>query len=157
MIRPFLAVGAALLVLPAVGLAQAPEQRRAAEAFMGAAQAQDHKTALLLMDSEIQIQFPQPQGAVAPGVGQGQPFVIGYLDGLFGAEHELRVDSDSDSQQGDAVRFRAHGLRSLDPYVIDVLVRGGQVVRVTVIPGDHAGPAPLAQSARAPTPWPPAL
>jgi hypothetical protein len=146
MIRLFLAVGAALLLAPTIGLAQAAQQRRAAEAFMTAVQTLDHRTALLLMDSKVQIQFQQPPGGDGPGLGQGQPFVIGYLDGLFGADRELRVDGDS--PQGDAVRFRAHDLRSLDPFVIDVVVHGGRVVRVTVIPGDQTGPAALAQGAR---------
>jgi hypothetical protein len=147
MIRLSLAAGAALLilVLPTAGRAQGLQQRRAAEAFMTAAQTQDHKTALLLMDTQVQIQFPKPPGGGdGTDVGQGQPFVMGYLDGLFGADRELRLDGDS--PQGDAVRFRAHDLRSLDPYVIDVVVRGGQVVKVTVVPGDQAGPSALAQS-----------
>ena len=76
--------------------------------------------------------------------------MIGYLDGLFGADRELRVDGDS--QRGDAVRFRAHDLHSMDPYVIDVVVRGGQVVQVTVVTGAQAGPGDLAQSGLAPAP-----
>ena len=53
MIRSPLAavVGAALLFLPAAGQADTPSPQRAAEAFMLAAQTQDHKTALLLLDA----------------------------------------------------------------------------------------------------------
>jgi len=154
MIRLSLAAGVALLALPpAVGWAQAPQQLRAAEAFMTAAQTQDHKTALLLMDSQVEIQFPKPPGGGdGAGVGQGQPFVMGYLDGLFGADRELRIDNES--PRGDAVRFNAHDLRSLDPYMIDVVVRGGQVVKVTVAPGDQAGPSALAQTGGRPSPHP---
>jgi len=130
MIRPFVCFAAALALAPTAGLAQAPMQQRAAEAFMTAIQTQDHKTALLMLDAKVLIQFPQAPGATAQGQGQGQPFVIGYLDGLFGADHELRVDSDV--ARGDIIRFLAHDLRSKDPYVIDVVVRGSQVVLVNI-------------------------
>ncbi len=150
MIRPLTtaAVCALLGFAPTAGRAQASEQRRAAEAFMTAAQTQDHKTALLLLDADVQIQFSPGSAGGRPGQGEGQPFVMGYLDGLFGAARELRVDGDS--LQGDAVRFRAHDLRSLDPYIIDVEVRDGRVVSVSVNPGALAGPAALAQEEQTP-------
>lgn len=131
MLSPLMIIAAvAMGSAPVSALAQAPDQRRAAEAFLLAAQTQDHKTALMLLDSQATIDFPEGLAGGSPGQGQGQPFVIGYLDGLFGDERELRVDSEID--HGAAVRFLAHDARSLDPFAIDVTVQDGQVVRVTV-------------------------
>ncbi len=141
MIRSFLtaAVGAAFLLLPTAGRADAPSQSQVADAFIAAAQAQDHKAALKLLDAQVEIEFPTTLTGGRPGAAQGQPFVIGYLDGLFGSDHPLNVDSHS--PRGDAVRFQAHDQRSLDCYAIDVQVRGGQVVRVTVLSQVTAGQA----------------
>ena len=130
MIRSTLTAAAALALMPAIARADATPQSQVADAFIAAAQAQDHRAALKLLDARVEIEFPATAGG-APGAAGGQPFVIGYLDGLFGSDHPLNVDSQS--QNGDAVRFQAHDQRSLDRYAIDVEVRGGQVVRLSVV------------------------
>lgn len=130
MIRSVLTVAGAvaLLALPAAGMAQ--PRGDVAGAFIAAAQAQDRKAALALLDAGVSIEFPAAPGDSRPGHAEGQPFVIGYLDGLFGSARNLSLDGQS--ERGDAVRFLAHDGRSLDRYAIDVEVRGDRVVRVTV-------------------------
>ena len=115
------AILVALLALPVVAAAE--PQTDVADAFMAAAKAQDRKAALSLLAADVAIEFPT-------GHGQGQPFVIGYLDGLFDAGRGLSVDSAAAS--GDSVRFLAHEDRSQDRYAIDVKIRDHQVVKVTV-------------------------
>lgn len=125
---------AGLLIAPTFAFAQAPQgtgaQKDVAAAFIAAARAQDRQATLQLLDSEVFIEFPATPDQSPPGRGEGQPFVIGYLDGLFDADHGLSLDS-SDAN-GDAVRFLAHDDRSKARYAIDVEVRNQRVVRVTV-------------------------
>lgn len=118
---------AAFLALPIAAVAAEPQktqpQKDVADAFMAAAKTQDRKAALSLLAADVSIEFPT-------GHAQGQPFVIGYLDGLFDAGRGLSLDSAAAS--GDSVRFLAHEGRSQDRYAIDVVVRDRQVVKVTV-------------------------
>ena len=125
MIRPFCAsaVLAALLALPAIAAAE--PQKDVADAFMAAAKTQDHKATLSLLAADVSIEFPT-------GRGEGQPFVIGYLDGLFDADRGLSLDSAG--AEGDSVRFLAHEDRSQERYAIEVEIRNHQVVKVTVNP-----------------------
>ena len=88
-----------------------------------AARTQDRKATLSLLAADVSIEFPT-------GRGEGQPFVIGYLDGLFDADRGLSLDSAG--AEGDSVRFLAHEDRSQDRYAIAVEVRNHQVVKVTV-------------------------
>jgi hypothetical protein len=133
---PALILAAALLAALARPTASLADDRAAgapsdvARAFMAAARAQDRQGVLQLLDREVLIEFPS--GAAGPPRvrEQGQPFVIGYLDGLFDRERGLSLDATS--VRGDAVRFVAHDARSDAPYVIDVEVRDQRVVRVTV-------------------------
>ena len=135
---------AAILAAAASGSASA-EPRKAepqddtAGAFIAAAQAQDHKSAIDLLAADAAIDFPTGADLGRQGHGEGQPFVIGYLDGLFDAGRGLSVDSAA--PEGDAVRFLAH--RSNDRYAIDVEVRDHQVVKVTVNLEDRAALAAL--------------
>jgi hypothetical protein len=115
------AVLAAFLALPIAAAAE--PQKDVADAFMAAAKAQDRKAALSLLAADVSIEFPT-------GHAEGQPFVIGYLDGLFDAGRGLSLDSAA--AVGDSVRFLAHEDRSQDHYAIDVVVRDRQVVKVTV-------------------------
>ena len=115
------AVLAAMLALPVVAAAE--PQKDVADAFIAAAKTQDRKAALNLLAADVSIEFPT-------GHGQGQPFVIGYLDGLFDAGRGLSLDSAAAS--GDSVRFLAHEGRSQDRYAIDVQIKDHQVVKVTV-------------------------
>jgi len=110
--------------------ASAEPQTDVADAFIAAAQTQDHRSALGLLAADAAIDFPTGANLGRQGHGEGQPFVIGYLDGLFGAERGLSVDSAA--PDGDAVRFLAHEAGSSDRYAIDVEVRNHQVVKVTV-------------------------
>ncbi len=124
---------AALVVLPAAASAQSlhgEPQKDVAGAFIAAAKAQDRKAALSLLAADVAIEFPT-------GRGQGQPFVIGYLDGLFDADRGLLLDSSA--EQGDSVRFLAHEGRTSDRYAIEVQVRDHQVVKVTVDLQQQAG------------------
>ena len=125
MIRPFCAsaVLAVLLALPA--LAGAEPQKDVADAFMAAAKTQDRKATLSLLAADVSVEFPT-------GRGEGQPFVIGYLDGLFDADRGLSLDSAG--AEGDSVRFLAHEDRTQDRYAIEVEIRNHQVVKVTVNP-----------------------
>jgi hypothetical protein len=126
---------------PKVESLQVEPQKEVADAFIAAAQAQDRQTALSLLAADVSIAFPAGADRGRQGHGEGQPFVIGYLDGLFRAERGLSVDSAA--PEGDAVRFLAHERRSQDRYAIDVEVRGGQVVRLTVNLQDQAALAAL--------------
>jgi hypothetical protein len=140
MIRQILiaAILAAAAATPGVASAE-PTQDNVAGAFIAAAQAQDHRSALGLLAADAAIDFPTGAGLGRQGHGEGQPFVIGYLDGLFDAGRGLSVDSAA--PEGDAVRFLAH--RSNDRYAIDVEVQGHQVVKVTVNLQDRAALAAL--------------
>ena len=131
---------AAILAAAAASAAASAEPRRdVAGAFIAAAQAQDNKSALGLLAADAVIDFPTGADRGRQGHGEGQPFVIGYLDGLFDAGRGLSVDSAA--PEGDAVRFLAH--RSNDRYAIDVEVRDHQVVKVTVNLEDRAALAAL--------------
>jgi hypothetical protein len=126
------------------GAASAEPQKDVAGAFIAAARAQDRQAALSLLAADVAIEFPTGADLGRQGYGEGQPFVLGYLDGLFDAGRGLSVDSAA--PQGDAVRFRAHEHRSNDRYAIDVEVRNRQVVKVTVNLEDRAALAALEPS-----------
>jgi len=130
------AVLAAFMALPIAAAAE--PQTEVANAFIAAAKAQDRKAALSLLAADVAIEFPT-------GHAQGQPFVIGYLDGLFDAGRGLSLDSAA--AVGDKVRFLAHEDRSQDRYAIDVEVRNHQVVKVTVNLEDRPTLAALTPSA----------
>lgn len=130
------AILAAFMALPLAAAAE--PQQDVANAFMAAAKAQDRKAALSLLAADVAIEFPT-------GHAQGQPFVIGYLDGLFDAGRGLSLDSAA--AVGDKVRFLAHEDRSQDRYAIDVEVRNHQVVKVTVNLEDRPSLAALSPSA----------
>ena len=134
------AVLAAAVTVPAV--ASAEPQKEVADAFIAAARTQDRKAALSLLAADVSIAFPAGADHGRQGYGEGQPFVIGYLDGLFGADKGLSVDSAA--LDGDAVRFLAH--RPGERYAIDVEVRDHQVVKVTVNLEDQAAVAALASA-----------
>jgi hypothetical protein len=102
-----------------------------AGAFMAAAQAQDRHAALELLDKQVSIQFPSRSSAAHQGYAEGQPFVIGYLDGLLDGQRPVSLDGGAEARDG-AVRFLARDARSNDRYAIDVEVRDQHVVRVTV-------------------------
>ena len=133
------AILAAAVAAPAVSSAE--PQKDVAGAFIAAAQAQDRKAALSLLADDVAIDFPAGADLGRQGHGQGQAFVIGYLDGLFDAERGLSVDSAA--PEGDAVRFKAHKTRSDERYAIDVEVQDHQVVKVTVNLEDRAALAAL--------------
>jgi hypothetical protein len=135
MIRPLCAAAvlAAFLALPAIAAAE--PQTDVADAFMAAAKTQDRKATLNLLAADVSIEFPA-------GRGEGQPFVIGYLDGLFDADRGLSLDSAG--AEGDSVRFLAHEDRSQERYAIEVEVRNHQVVKVTVNPQHRPSLAELA-------------
>ena len=123
---------AATLLLPASGAfaqTSGKPSETVAGAFMAAAQAQDRQTVLRLLDESVSIQFPIR--TTGQGHGEGQPFVIGYLDGLFYGQRAVSLDGDAGPRDG-AVRFLAHDMQSHDRYAIDIEVRGEHVVRVTV-------------------------
>jgi len=109
--------------------------------FIAAAKAQDRRAALSLLAADVAIDYPTGADLGRQGHGEGQAFVIGYLDGLFDAESGLSVDSAA--PEGDAVRFLAHKTRSNDRYAIDVEVQDHQVVKVTVNLEDRAALAAL--------------
>jgi hypothetical protein len=128
------AVLAAVLAASPVSAAFAQDHQHnatVAGAFMAAAQAQDRRAALQLLDEQVSIQFPSRSSVARQGHAHGQPFVIGYLDGLFDSQRALSLDGGSTARAG-AVRFLAHDTRSNDRYAIDVEVRDEHVVRVTV-------------------------
>jgi hypothetical protein len=138
---PFSATRFARAALTAAALAALPLSAAHAEAtkagpnetvartFIAATQAQDRQAALQLLDKQVSIQFPG-QSAQA-GHGQGQPFVIGYLDGLFYGERAVSLDGGG-AVRASSVRFLAHDAGQHDRYAIDVEVRNSRVVRVTV-------------------------
>lgn len=126
--RVFAAATLAALAAPAVAAAE--PQKEVASALIAAAQAQDRKAALGLLAADVSIAFPAGADRGLQGHGQGQPFVIGYLDGLFDAERGLSLDSAT--PEGDAVRFLAHERSSKARYAIDVQVQDHQVVKVIV-------------------------
>lgn len=123
------------------GAASAEPQKDVAGAFIAAAQAQNRQAALSLLAADVAIDFPTGANLGRQGHGEGQAFVIGYLDGLFDAGRGLSVDSAA--PEGDAVRFLAHENRSNDRYAIEVEVQNEQVVRVTVNLQDRAALAAL--------------
>lgn len=139
LIAALLAAGAAVS-----GAASAEPQKDVAGAFIAAAQAQDRQAALGLLAADVAIDFPTGADLGRQGHGEGQAFVIGYLDGLFDARRGLSVDSAA--RDGDAVRFLAHKDRSNDRYAIEVEVRDQQVVRVTVNLEDRSALAALGPS-----------
>jgi hypothetical protein len=104
-----------------------------ARTFMAATQSQDRQAALKLLDERVSISFADQ--AAQGGHGEGQPFVIGYLDGLFYGQRAVSVEGGADAQgamlKGATVRFMAHDARH-DHYAIDVEVKNARVVRVTV-------------------------
>jgi hypothetical protein len=134
---------AAMLATAVAGprIAAAEPQKDVADAFIAAAQAQDRKAALSLLADDVAIDFPTGADLGRQGHGQGQAFVIGYLDGLFDAESGLSVDSAA--PEGDAVRFLAHKTRSNERFAIEVEVQDHQVVKVTVNLQDRAALAAL--------------
>ena len=137
------AVLAASVAAPA--LAAAEPDKDVAGAFIAAAQAQDRKAALSLLADDVAIDYPTGADLGQLAHGQGQAFVIGYLDGLFDAKKGVSVDSAA--PEGDnAVRFLAHKTPSNDRYAIEVQVQNHQVVKVTVNREDRAGLAALAPS-----------
>jgi hypothetical protein len=140
MIRQVLITALLAAAVVAPGASSAEPQKDVAGAFIAAAQAQDHRSALSLLAADAAIDFPAGADLGRQGHGEGQPFVIGYLDGLFDAERGLSLDRAA--PQGDAVRFVTHGRRSNDRYAIDVEVREHQVVKVTVNLQDRAALAP---------------
>ena len=124
------ALSAAIIALPAVAQAQAAKPREAvAVAFIAATQAQDRQAVLQLLDKKVSIQFPG--GPARTGHGEGQPFVIGYLDGLFYGQRAVSLDGDP-ARQGATRRFHAHDADYRQRYAIDVEVRNARVVRVIV-------------------------
>jgi hypothetical protein len=126
------AIAVALFALPLAAQAQvsaapstAPNEA-VARTFIAATQAQDRKAALNLLDEKVSIQFPGSSGH-----GEGQPFVIGYLDGLFYGQRAVSLEG-GDLDRGGAVRFLAYDASRHDHYAIDVEVKDQHVVRVTV-------------------------
>jgi hypothetical protein len=99
-----------------------------ARTFIAATQAQDRQAVLQLLDAKVSIQFPAT--AAQAGHGEGQPFVIGYLDGLFYGQRAVSLDTGA--LRGGSVRFLAHDASFHDTYAIDVEVKNQHVVRVTV-------------------------
>jgi hypothetical protein len=126
---PSLILAAALVAAPALARAE-DHPTDVARAFMAAARAQDRQGVLQLLDSEVRIEFPSAASGPSLGQEQGQPFVIGYLDGLFDGDRGLSLDGAS--ARGDAVRFLAHDARSKACYVIEVQVKNQRVVRLTI-------------------------
>jgi hypothetical protein len=128
------AVAAAVLLALPLSTARAqsaPSQSQGetvARTFIAATQAQDRQAALQLLDKRVSIQFPD--GAAQAGHGEGQPFVIGYLDGLFHGQRPVSLDRSA--SRGGAVRFLVHDAGFHDTYAIDVEVKNQHVVRVTV-------------------------
>jgi opacity protein-like surface antigen len=105
-----------------------------ARTFIAAAQSQDRQAALKLLDKKVSISFTGESltgQAAQPGHGEGQPFVIGYLDGLFYGQRAVSVE-DGGAARGATVRFMAHDARFHDHYAIDVEVKDAHVIRVTV-------------------------
>ena len=142
MIRRVLIAAVLAAAVTAPAAASAEPQKEVADAFIAAARTQDRKAALSLLAADVSIAFPAGADHGRQGYGEGQPFVIGYLDGLFGADKGVSVDSAA--PDGDAVRFLAH--RPGERYAIDVEVRGHQVVKVTVNLEDQAAVAALASA-----------
>jgi hypothetical protein len=103
-----------------------------AGAFIAAARTRDHKAVLGLLSDDVLIVFPSHADRAIADHGQGQPFVIGYLDGLFGAKRGLTVDEVTPI--GDTAHVLAHDPVSNDRYAIEVEVRNRRVVKVIVTP-----------------------
>ncbi len=122
------ALAALALSVPAFAQDAARPDANVAGAFMAAAQAQDRQTTLQLLDEQVSIQFPG-RAAASQGHGEGQPFVIGYFDGLFYGQRAVSLDNGF-APKGEVVRFHAHDAH--DRYAIDVEVKGNRVVRLTV-------------------------
>ena len=138
MTRAFTSAAVALAALALSVPAFAQEEAAApdatvAGAFMAAAQAQDRQTTLQLLDERVSIQFPAR--AAGQGHGEGQPFVIGYFDGLFYGRRAVSLDNGF-APKGEVVRFHAHDAHHR--YAIDVEVKDNRVVRLTVNREDDA-------------------
>jgi hypothetical protein len=130
------AVFAAAAIVPAAALAQSRTGDTAvAHSFIAAAQTQDRRAVLNLLDEEVSIAFPSR--ATAVGYAEGQPFVIGYLDGLFVGQHALKLD-DGGAERDGAVRFHAHDARTSERYAIDVQIKDARVVKLIVDRDDGA-------------------
>jgi hypothetical protein len=128
MIRSMLiAALASALALPALAAAQ-PGDSAVAGAFMAAARAQDRKAALDLLDQDVSIRFPAKSGQTIEA--EGQPFVIGYLDGVFDAKGVSLAQASA--PENGSTRFHASDPRSGAGYAIDVEVKNHRVVAVTV-------------------------
>jgi hypothetical protein len=125
--------------------AWAAPQTDVAGAFIAAAKTQDRKAVMDLLAEDVAIEFPAGADKSQQGYGEGQPFVIGYLDGLFDAKRGLLVDDAA--PVGDTVRFLAHDSASKDRYAIEVEVKNHQVVKVTVNVEDNRAVATLASPA----------
>jgi hypothetical protein len=141
MIRQVLIAAVLAAAVAAPRLASAEPHKEVADAFIAAAKTQDRQVTLSLLAADVAIDFPTGADLGRQGHGEGQAFVIGYLDGLFDAESGLSVDSAA--PEGDAVRFLAHKTRSNDRYAIEVEVQDHQVVKVTVNLEDRAALAAL--------------
>ena len=134
---------AALAILPLAAHAQPTDA--VAKTFIAAAQSQDRQAALQLLDKRVSIQFPGD--AALAGHGEGQPFVIGYLDGLFYGQRGVSLDGGG-APKGGVVRFLGHDADFRETYAIDVEVKNQHVVRVTV----NLQKATVAQAAPGPNP-----
>ena len=122
-------VAAAILAAPIAAQAQPVQPTDAvARTFMTAARSQDRQAALQLLDEKVSIQFP---GQSIQGHGEGQPFVIGYLDGLFYGQRGVSLDGGA-TAKGGVMRFLGHDADFRETYAIDVEVKNQHVVRVTV-------------------------
>jgi hypothetical protein len=145
MIRPVLSFAALTAVLTVSTAALAAPQTDVAGAFIAAAKSQDRKAVTDLLAPDVAIEFPAGADKSQQGYGEGQPFVIGYLDGLFDAKRGLSVDDAA--PVGDTVRFLAHDQASKDRYAIEVEVRNHQVVKVTVNVEDNRAVATIGSPA----------
>jgi len=126
--RPILiAALTAMFSIPALAFAQ-PGDSAVAGAFMAAARAQDRQAALTLLDQDVSIRFPDKSGQTLEAAGQ--PFVIGYLDGVFNARGVSLAQAAV--EENGATRFHASDPRSGAGYAIDIQVRDHHVVAVSV-------------------------
>ncbi len=117
-----------LFALPA--LAQMPtDASSVARAFLAAAQGDDRPAVIRLLDEQVSVRFPDP--ASGEGEAEGRAFAIGYLDGLFHGQRAVTLDGAAADADG-AVRIQAHDIRSRERYVIDLRIRGAQVVGLAV-------------------------
>ena|ERR1700761_7011304 len=121
------AASMAALAVPALAAAS-PGDSAVAGAFMAAVRTQDRKAAIDLMDQDVAIHFPSKSGEML--AAEGQPFVIGYLDGVFNAKGVSLAQATA--ADNGATRFHARDPRSGAGYAIDVQVRDHHVVALTV-------------------------